>query len=129
MNYGINRYNKIEFDMFKHFRDFRNFSNNLKVFWHCWSILYNKLLFLISGSDSACFSVYGEHTLKICFDICWPSKSKWFDPSKSNIFTELWTIFVSKIFGLKWSPYVAEASLAEIYKIHNTYKIWIMEFI
>ena len=34
---------------------------------------------------------------------------------KSNIFPQVWTIFVSRIFGPKWSPYVAE------------YIIWIME--
>ena len=79
-----------------------------KVFWHVWCVLYNKLVFWISGSDTVFFfSVYGN--------ILWRYRSTFFDKTKieevprsvtnfrTNYFFEIWVDF-----GPKWSPYVAE---------------------
>ena len=53
MNYGIYTNDKMENTL-----SFLIISNKRNVFWHCWCIVYNKLLFWISDSDSVYFSVY-----------------------------------------------------------------------
>ena len=58
MNYGVYTYYKIKNDIFEIDRSVSTFSKVSNVFWHCWCILYYKLLFLISDSDSLSFSVY-----------------------------------------------------------------------
>ena len=70
-----------------------------------------------------------DHTLKIFFDIFRPPKSKWFDLAKSIFFPEVWTIFVSRILGPKWSPYVAEASLLYIYISIYLYSLYVYNYI
>ena len=85
---------------------FLNLSQTSKVFWHCWSILCSKLLFWISDSDSLYVTVYGNMVWK-CFLIIVQKKVP-----------EVWTMLAPRtflrcvgIFGPKWSPYVAEASI------------------
>ena len=82
MNYGIYSYNKTNICLFYYAFDFPfTFCfQKTNAFWHLWSILYNQLLIFNIGFGLCVFVCIWEHTLKICFDILRPQKSKLFDP-------------------------------------------------
>ena len=60
MNYAIYIKYKIRIWLFEHFQKCPTNSKKSNVFWCCWSILYNKLVFWISYSDALYWTLYGK---------------------------------------------------------------------